>query len=489
MLRPLASLLAALLATACSDPPPAPLPAPAPAPAAKPQTPLPPAKLTPPAPGADDPRCGAAVVYLNAVRGATDLAALRSAYDKTALRTLVQASDAATKRDDDTTISTLLASTDPTAAVAVQYAIHGALAQWMRQNLKVAAEDKDRGKRGEAWAAARCVWAQDLRHLGLALQTRSLELSSETARDDTGAVEVIDAAFTDPTAAVAVQYAIHGALAQWMRQNLKVAAEDKDRGKRGEAWAAARCVWAQDLRHLGLALQTRSLELSSETARDDTGAVEVIDAAFTVGNVAVTADPVDERNLLPARQVVEKTWYRVVHRELADAATRARDGKDPIAARRALGLFDMLRDRLADKNSPGVAIVTAALTGDPAAIDPAAILREIDVALAKRTRKYCSDALDAKLLGTPLGTASAQEGATYARVLLPGMRARLADQKFDAEAHMANWSAFVEAVDVGVDADEIKRLSDDLVHWNCAYQQALGVRECTATADELAKKP
>lgn len=404
MLRPLASLLAALLATACSDPPPAPLPAPAPAPAAKPQTPLPPAKLTPPAPGADDPRCGAAVVYLNAVRGATDLAALRSAYDKTALRTLVQASDAATKRDDDTTISTLLASTDPTAAVAVQYAIHGALAQWMRQNLKVAAEDKDRGKRGEAWAAARCVWAQDLRHLGLALQTRSLELSSETARDDTGAVEVID-------------------------------------------------------------------------------------AAFTVGNVAVTADPVDERNLLPARQVVEKTWYRVVHRELADAATRARDGKDPIAARRALGLFDMLRDRLADKNSPGVAIVTAALTGDPAAIDPAAILREIDVALAKRTRKYCSDALDAKLLGTPLGTASAQEGATYARVLLPGMRARLADQKFDAEAHMANWSAFVEAVDVGVDADEIKRLSDDLVHWNCAYQQALGVRECTATADELAKKP
>ena len=85
--------------------------------------------------------------------------------------------------------------------------------------------------------------------------------------------------------------------------------------------------------------------------------------------------------------------------------------------------------------------------------------------------------------------ASAQEGATYARVLLPGMRARLADQKFDAEAHMANWSAFVEAVDVGVDADEIKRLSDDLVHWNCAYQQALGVRECTATADELAKKP
>lgn len=404
MFRPLAPLLAALLVTACSEAPtPAtPTPAKTPTPTAKP--PLPPPQIVPPAPGSDDPRCGAAVVYLNAVRGATDLAALRSAYQKTALQTLVQASDAATKREDDTTITTLLA--------------------------------------GDA-----------------------------------------------PTTVVAVQYAIHGALAQWMRQNLKVAAEDKDRGKRGEAWAAARCVWAQDLRHLGLALQARSTELSSETAREDTTVVDVIDAAFTVGNVAVTADPVDERTIVPTRQLVEKSWYRVVHRELGDAATRAHDGKDPIAARRALGLFDMLRDRMQDKNTPGIAVVSAILTGDPANIDAAAVLREIDVALVKRARKYCSDAIDAKLLATPAGIASAQEGATYARVLLPGMRARLADQKFDAEAHMANWSAFVEAVDVGVDVDEIKRLSADLVHWNCAYQQALGIRECTATADEVAAKP
>lgn len=400
MLRSLAPLLVAVLVTACGDPPPA--PAATPTPPAKPQPPpLRPTQVTPPAPGSDDPRCGAAVVYLNAVRSATDVAALRSAYQKTALQTLIQTSDAATRREDDKTITTLLAGNEPTTAVAVQYAIHGALAQWMRRNLKLAAEDKDRGKRGEAWAAARCVWAQDLRHLGLALQTRSADLSSETARDDAGAVDVID-------------------------------------------------------------------------------------AAFTVGNVAVTADPVDERNLLPAQQIVEKTWYRIVHRELADAATRARDSKDPLAARRALGLFDMLRDRMQDKNTPGIAIVGALLTADPATIDPAAVLREVDVALVKRTRKYCSDALDAKLLGTPAGSASAQEGATYARVLLPGMRSRLADQKFDAEAHMTNWSAFVEAVDVGVDTDEIKRLSDDLVHWNCAYQQALGIRECTATADEVA---
>ncbi|MBK7827307.1 hypothetical protein [Nannocystis sp.] len=400
MPRTLAPLLAALLVTACYEPQ---TPQPAPTTATKPApAPLPPPQLTPPAPGADDPRCGAAVVYLNAVRTATELSALRSAYTKTALQALVQASDAATKREDDVAITTLLAATDPTAPVAVQSAIHGALAQWMRHNLKLAVDDKDRNKRAAAWAAARCVWAQDLRQLGLALQQRSNELSSETARDDATAVDIID-------------------------------------------------------------------------------------AAFTVGNVALAADPIDERALLPAHQTIEKTWYRVVHRELGAAATRARDNKDPLAARHALGLFDMLRDRLQDKNTPGIAIVAAHLAGDPTAIDPAAVLREVDVALAKRTRKYCSDALTAKLLGTPAGIASAQEGASYARVLLPGMRARLADQKFDADAHVASWTAFVEAVDAGVDEVEIKRLSDDLVHWNCAYQQALGVRECTATADEPAK--
>jgi len=393
------ALLVALLVAACE----APHPLPAPTPAAKPQpAPLPPAPLTPPAPGANDPRCGAAVVYLNAVRSATQLSALRSAYEKTALQRLVKTSDAATTREDDAAITTLLASNDPTAPVAVQSAIHGALAQWMRHNLKLAVDDKDRSKRAAAWATARCVWAQDLRHLGLALQRRSSELSSETARDDATTVDIID-------------------------------------------------------------------------------------AAFSAGNLAVAADPVDERALLPARQIVEKTWYRVVHRELGEAATRARDNKDPLAARRALGLFDMLRDRLQDKNTPGIAVVAANLASDPAAIDPATVLREVDVALAKRTRKYCSDALDARLLGTPAGIASAQEGASYARVLLPDMRARLADQNFDADAHVASWSAFVEAVDAGVDEAEIKRLSDDLVHWNCAYQQALGVRECTATADEPAR--
>ena len=405
MLRPPALLLAALLATGCGDTTP-------PAPAVKPPvatptpTKLPPVPPEPPAPGINDPRCGPAAPYLNALRSAgqqpaPQLSAVRGAYLNTALQQQVKAGDLATGRTDDAAISALLDSSDTTAVVAAEYAVHGALAQAMRHHLKVAAEDRDRSKRADAWAAARCVWAQDLRHLGLALQRR---------------------------------------------------------------------------------------DLSPGTARDDATIVEVVDAAFAAGDAAVTADPVDERALLPARQTVEKTWYRLVHRELSEAATKARDGKDPVAARRALGLFDMLRDRLQDKNTPGIALVTAQLTGDPAAIDPDAISREVDVALVKRARKYCSEALDPKLLTTAAGLASAQEGAAYSRVLLPGMRARLTAAKFDPEAYMATWTAFFEAVEAGDDAGELKKLSDELVHWNCGYQQALGVRECTATADELARK-
>lgn len=402
MLRTPVLLLAALLAAGCGDAPP-----PAPAvktPVARPTpAPLPPPVIEPPAPGADDPRCTAAAVYLNALRSAAgqptpQLAAIRGAYQNTALQQLVQASDLATGRKDDPAIVALLASSDTHASTSAEYAIHGALAQWMRHNLKVAAEDKDRSKRGEAWAAARCVWAQDLRHLGLAVQKRN----------------------TSPF--------------------------------------------------------------------DDASIVDQIDAAFTAGATAVTADPVDERALLPARQTVEKTWYRVVHRELALALRQAHDDKDLAAVRRASGLFDMLRDRLADKNSPGVAIIDAALAGDPAAIDPAAVLREVDVALAKRARKYCSEAVDPKLHNTAAGLASVTEGAVYTRLLLPDMQARLGP-KFDAEAHRSGWQTYLELVESGEDPAELKTQSDDLVRVNCAYQQALGIRECTATADEVASKP
>ena len=400
MLRPLAPLLVALLLTGCGETPPAAKPAPitkaSPAPTAPPT-------MTPP-PGADDLRCDPAFVYLNAVRsepatGADPVSTVRAAYQGTALQTLVKRSDAATARQDDAAVSAALAEAGPGAAAAARYAIDGALGQWMRQNLKIAAEHKDAATRAAAWTEARCAWSQHLRHLGLALVNRVGTVRS----DDT---------------------------------------------------------------------------------LDDASVIEVIDLGFTTGAVAVSAAPIDERVLLPTRQTIEKTWYRLVHRELKHHASLARINSDPLAARRALGLFEMLRDRMADKNSPGIAVVTAMLTGPAAAIDPAVILREIDVALVKRARKYCSEAVDPKFVGTAAGLASVAEGAAYSRVLTPGLRKL---PEFDATAHTAAWQAFSEAVGASESPDELRRLSDELVHWNCAYQQALGIRECTATADELAE--
>jgi len=402
MLRLLAPMLVALLMTSCGEAPPAPATKPAPIVKASPAPMTPPPTMTPP--GTDDLRCDPAFVYLNAVRSEppanTDpIATVRVAYQGTALQALVKRSDAATARQDDATISAALAEAGPGPAIAARYAIDGALGQWMRHSLKVAAEDKDAAVRASAWNEARCVWSQHLRHLGLAV------------------VNHVDT-------------------------------------------------------------------LRSEDTLDDSSVIEVIDLGLTTGAAAVTADPIDERVLLPARQTIEKTWYRLVHRELMHHATLARQTSDPLAARRALGLFEMLRDRMADKNSPGAAVVTAMLTGPAAAIDPAAVIREVDVALVKRARKYCSEALDPKLVGTAAGLASVAEGAAYTRVLMPGLR-KLPD--FDAAAHIAAWQAFSEAVGANESPDELKRLSDELMHWNCAYQQALGIRECTATADELAK--
>ncbi len=108
------------------------------------------------------------------------------------------------------------------------------------------------------------------------------------------------------------------------------------------------------------------------------------------------------------------------------------------------------------------------------------------MAVVKRARKYCDEVVNPKLRATPAGRASLAEGLAYTRILLPGMQARLPE--FDAAAHIASWQAAVEALDAD-DDDELRRITAELVQWNCAYQQALEIRECTATADERAAAP
>ena len=320
-------------------------------------------------------------------------------------------------------------------------------------------------------------------YVGTALQMLVKAGDAESGRsEDTALV----AALADPAAsAITIEYLLHAALSQRLRHNLEVAVEDKDPVKRSAAWSAARCAWEQDLRPLALALQTRSAELSSETDRDDATIAADIDALFAAGAAALQATPIDERVLKPGHETLEKTWFRVIHRELMAAAAKAHQDGEALAAARARGLFQLIRDRLQDRNSPGIAVVDAQLAGDPKLLDPAVVQREIDVALVKRARKYCSHAIDARLTGVEALT-SVTEGLAYTRILLPGMRAAIRDPAFVPATHVATWQHFAEAAEQADDPEELKKLSAELVQWNCAYQQALGIRECTATVDEQA---
>jgi hypothetical protein len=68
-------------------------------------------------------------------------------------------------------------------------------------------------------------------------------------------------------------------------------------------------------------------------------------------------------------------------------------------------------------------------------------------------------------------------------MVLPEMSERLADQGFDASAYMQDWADYREAV-VADDGPRASELSERLVSWNCEFQGALGIAECTDSADE-----
>ena len=171
----------------------------------------------------------------------------------------------------------------------------------------------------------------------------------------------------------------------------------------------------------------------------------------------------------------------------------ARAGASERDQRLGLHAFALIEDRLKDKNTPGVALVKQALV-EPSKRAPSGqvdIRRELNVAFAKRTRKYCSDALERADRPLALRLASANEGATYMTLILPDMARQLAKDGFVVDEHRDDWRVYVELLeDAGEveggtpDPDELARVSAELVRWNCAYQTKLGVRECTSTVDE-----
>ena len=244
------------------------------------------------------------------------------------------------------------------------------------------------------------------------------------------------------------------------------------------AWDEAYCLWNGAL---------RDFALEAEVAGDpsfDGDIISTIDIAFIDGLAGIEGEPptasVDDWQVPPARQRIVKTFFRALHRLVIDRATKGQN--EPAAARRALEYFQGLIDRMDGRNTPGIEIIEAMLR-EPTTIDPEELRRQLNIAFAKRTRRYCSAALESGSLGVPSGYSGAVEGRTYQMLINPDMVATLGAD-FDLDAYLTTWDAWIEAIEKGDDVATATELSETLVEWNCAYQSALGIAECTASEDE-----
>lgn len=258
-----------------------------------------------------------------------------------------------------------------------------------------------------------------------------------------------------------------------LRRLLGEVAEPRLRGAEAfAAWDRARCLWDTSLRTL--AVRAEALPVHGGEGWEVS-----IDEAFTEGRAAIDQEA-GITAVKASKQQIEKGLYAVAHRLiLADA-----EAQTAVDASEALGLVDALQDRIADRNGPGLQRIRRQLVGPPAQIDAAAIERELAIAFSKRARKYCDKVVASGEIATPTAVSETWEGMVYTRIILPGMRESLSARGFDADAHLDDWERYLEAVEAG-DAELAAELSPRLVEWNCAYQEQLGIAECTSTANEL----
>lgn len=257
-------------------------------------------------------------------------------------------------------------------------------------------------------------------------------------------------------------------------RRLLTAASDADPQKtpqleRARQWDDAWCMWDGALRSLA-----RRADASSKRGGEDWE--PTIAEAFASGRAALD-DAIAPK---VSRQIIEKGSYAVAYRLILAAAE---DPKPP-APSEAVALLDMLDDRIADRNGPGLKRMRRMFNGDPGAIDAAVIERELAVAFTKRARKYCDKAVEKSELGTPTAIAETWEGIVYTKVILPSMREALSAEGFDADAYTADWQSYLEAVEDN-DAETAAAISARLIEWNCAYQDRLGIAACTASANEV----
>jgi hypothetical protein len=240
-------------------------------------------------------------------------------------------------------------------------------------------------------------------------------------------------------------------------------------------WDAAYCYWDGALRPLGQIAD--GIGLPGDSIEAD------IDAAFERGHASIEGlEPwaIDEWELPAAKQQLEKTTYALAHRLVMQWSAEAASEADAALAREAHGAFQMIEDRIASKNTPAIAYIEDALLGDPSAIDADEILLDLNIAFAKRTRRYTDLAITDDLLGTPGAYAGANEGATYSKLIEPFM---LELEGFDLDAYRQTWADWIDAIE----ADDLAAgqvASDELTQWNCQFQTALGIAECTHAIDE-----
>lgn len=250
-------------------------------------------------------------------------------------------------------------------------------------------------------------------------------------------------------------------------------------------WDAAWCYWDGALRPLG---QTADM-IGPEA---DESIEASIDAGFEWGHDNIEgAQPwaVDEWQLPAARQQVEKSLYTLFHRLVHGWSIAAQqEGDTPIGeaiAHRAHGAFQPLEDRMAGRNTPGIAIIEEQLLANPVQIDPTDVLRQMNIAFAKRVRRYSDHALpdvDATIGSAP-GYVAAVEGKTYGRLIDVYMVDAL--DGFDLASHRLAWDAWINAIEAD-DLAAATTASAELVDWNCQYQDFLGIEACTGSADQPA---
>ncbi len=314
-------------------------------------------------------------------------------------------------------------------------------------------------------------------YVGTDLQTFVKKLDVDAERGDDVAIAA-SLALGDPTELAAAEARLHVSLVQYLRNNLG----DVDMGveDRYAAWDEAHCVWDGALRGIAEAADAVTWTSVEETITAD------IDAAFAAGHDAISGEPpttaIDEWYLPANKQRLEKSLYRALQRVIVELAGAAKKNADPVAARRALELFISIESRLDGRNTPGIAQVQAILGGDSAMIDPQAVLLELDIAFAKRTRTYASAAIDEAELGVPGGYEGAVEGGTYAKLVIAGMADKVSG--FDAAAYLAAWDQYADLVREGTALEELDAISKSLTETTCAYQTALGVATCSGNVDE-----